>query len=277
MFHKKVQQLLCSLIYSYYDKESEQIFKMVNLTEHEKLVLDNTKYDVVLANIDYNSIIKYNLTRCPYIGKLHWLSYESNNIYKSYTIYFQRGRLPITCATLTCKRHHIPYSCYCQNCNLQTCPAITWIIEEYNEIQLNNETILNMLINDINFLQILQHIWNGSKNVIDRLVEYGEEMGMKFFNPLNLLNTNRYSKLNVCIVCHTYSDNIYCDNQFCVQTVNEYCNNLITTIMNYSVNIPTDCIKIILKYSTHFYNIRYYDDLEDVSNEFLLMGKFIME
>jgi hypothetical protein len=47
--------------------------------------------------------------------------------------------------------------------------------------------------------------------------------------------------------------------------------------MNYSVNIPIDCIKIILKYSTHFYNIRYYDDLDDASNEFLLMGKFIME
>jgi hypothetical protein len=151
-------------------------------------------------------------------------------------------------------------------------------------------TILRNVVQDFNFVNVLFHILNGHRETFQTLIHYGREDGMALFNPLNLLDTRRYRERRVCIVCHILVPRtlqpvggkqktgvmLYCGNSFCIDTVKGYCNLLKTSMMDSVINIPVDCIRIIMQYSTHFTSMRRKNDNDAVSTEFKLMAEYLM-
>jgi hypothetical protein len=169
------------------------------------------------------------------------------------------------------------------------CQRKRTIITEYKERQLQPLEILNMLARNQVFLDVLTSIWTVDRTSTT-LIRYGNEFGMRFFNPSTILDTRYYYTENVCMVCHCPvfptsrkrkmrnrpGTLVRCENKYCIDVGKQYCNYLKTSIADTCTSFPIDSVRIVIRYYTSIDGRRRSGDCEVVGDECFTMARFII-
>jgi hypothetical protein len=285
---RAVQRVLCqfpftSNVNSPMYGESQLLKSMIQLPSDIASYYDNEYYDYFFEHINRNSWKTRRLPTPPYIGFRH------NGAEKDdFTIYFQRYGEGLTEAVLSADDDWKPYRCDCDDDCDDDCPAKRWVITEYKERQLSSLDIFNMLAQNPVFLDVLTYNWPMNR-IIPTLIQFGQELGMTFFNPLTMLDTSQYYDQRVCIVCHNPVQPIKvkaskhrmyqlvrCENKYCISVGKEYCNYLKTSIAETCTSFPIDIVRIVMRYYTSIDNRRISGDDEVVGDECFTMARFII-
>jgi hypothetical protein len=266
--------------------EGNVLKTMLELPNNIAMYVSTEHYGNFLANITETSRSHRNLPSPPYIGFRH-----NGPDVNDFTIYFQRGNSEEITEAVLSSSHDWWYECDCMyDC---MCQQKRTIITEYKERQLQPLEILNMLARNPVFLDVITSIWTCYRTSLT-LIRYGNEFGMRFFNPSTILDTRQYYTENVCIVCHCpvnlmviptsrnrkrrnrFGTLVRCENKYCINIGKQYCNYLKTSIAESCLNIPNDIVRIILQYYTSIDNLRREGDNDLVGDEFMTMARFII-